>query len=297
MLQLIYKTIYHPSINYLLRNLNKALFPRFFKIPPSGKMKVEIGGFSFTFHMNQTSYLAKLIFWNGPENFEYSDLFVSLAKKTKRFLDIGSNIGYYSIIAAKSNPHIDVISFEPAAGPLHYLKKNININKIDQNVKIESYAIADHEGTIEFHVVYNTKYRFLKHNLAGEGNAGSKLDPSRFTPIQVEAMTLDHYCNINSVDRIDLIKLDTEGTEVDILLNAKDTIERNQPIVICETLFNTIEDKLEEVMLSHNYLFFNHTSKGLKQVKSIKRDEDDGIRNCFFVPKSKVDLIQEYVFE
>jgi hypothetical protein len=95
--------------------------------------------------------------------------------------------------------------------------------------------------------------------------------------------------------KIDLIKMDTEGTEVDILESGKSVIERFQPIVICETLFNTIESDLEVYFKALDYEFFNHTETGLIKVSSLKRSKDDGIRNCFFVPKSKTNLISKFV--
>ena len=68
-----------------------------------------------------------------------------------------------------------------------------------------------------------------------------------------------------------------------------------KPIIICETLFQTIEQELEEIMTAHKYRFFNHTSEGLVEVNSIQREEDNEIRNCFFVPPSKIKFIEEFL--
>jgi len=68
-----------------------------------------------------------------------------------------------------------------------------------------------------------------------------------------------------------------------------------KPIVICETLFNVIEDELEKIMKSYGYLCFNHTINGLQQVETITRTRDNGIRNCFFVPPSKIELIEPFI--
>ena len=92
-----------------------------------------------------------------------------------------------------------------------------------------------------------------------------------------------------------MIKIDTEGTEIDILNSGKDCIVKFQPIIICETLFNTIENELDTFFKELNYEFYNHTPNGLIKVETIKRSYDDGIRNCFFVPISKIDLISEFI--
>ena len=82
--------------------------------------------------------------------------------------------------------------------------------------------------------------------------------------------------------------MDTEGTEhFFILENAKLVLNQMKPIVICETLFETIEQDLEQIMQSFGYEFYNHTSNGLVQALSIVREKDDGVRNCFFVHPEK----------
>jgi len=102
----------------------------------------------------------------------------------------------------------------------------------------------------------------------------------------------DHFFN-----KVDLIKMDTEGTENLILSGASKTLENFRPIVICETIFNTIEAELETIMRAHRYELYNHLPGGLKKVETIKRSSDDGVSNCFFIPSEKVELIREFVIE
>ena len=145
-----------------------------------------------------------------------------------------------------------------------------------------------------FNEVENVKYKYLDYNLAGEGNAGTKTTSRNFKKNTVDSITLSSFIETNNIKKIDLVKIDTEGTEIDILLSGKKYIEQFQPIVICETLFNTIEDDLENFFKPLGYKFFNHTLSGLREVNSIKRSQDDGIRNCFFVPDSKKHLIEKF---
>ena len=70
-----------------------------------------------------------------------------------------------------------------------------------------------------------------------------------------------------------------------------------KPIVICETLYSKIENKLEEIMKPLGYNFYNHTPHGLLKVDSINRKDDNGVRNCFFVHPSKLSLIEEFVIK
>ena len=298
MKQLFYKLIYNDSINLVLRSINKLLYPLLpskIKLPPSGVMKVENkNGEKLKIFTNQTNYLTQLLYWEGYENFEYTDIFISLIKEIDTFYDIGANIGYYSLLAEMENKNIKVVGFEPATGPLYYFKENVRINNF-ANIKIESIALSHKEGEIVFHEIKNKKYSYLEHNLAGESNAGSNTVGRNFVQNIVKTNTLDSYVKGNSETSIDLIKMDTEGTEHFILEHASNVLRDMKPIVICETLFNTIEPELEKIMLQFGYEFYNHTESGLTQTKSIIRTKDNGVRNCFFVHPEKKHLILNYI--
>lgn len=298
MKQLVYRLIFHPKINYILRNVNRTLapvLPGWLKISPSGLMEIKLsGGKKMKFLTNQTSYLTKLIFWDGYENFEYTDLFNKLIRKVSVFYDVGANIGYYSLIAALENEDIEVVSFEPATGPLHFLKMNVALNNLT-NVRIEPIALSDKKGEIVFYEIRNKKYKYLEYNLAGEGNAGSKTTGRNFVPSTVKTMTLDQYVKMKGDKTIDLIKMDTEGTENTILSKSDEVLKHMRPIVICETLFDTIEPELDALFRKYGYEFYNHVDDHLEKVETIVRKIDDGVRNCFFVPPEKFNLISEFV--
>ncbi len=296
--QFIYQIIYQKQLNRILRAVNRLfspILPNSIKLPPSGTITLKTDAGILKMATNQTSYLTQLLYWNGYKSFEYSAIFESLAKKVDTFLDIGSNIGYYSLLAAKANTHLKAYAFEPALGPKYFLNQNIVLNGLQQQITAVDIALSNQTGAIDFYEVENVKYRYLTYNLAGEGNAGTKKTSRNFIKNTVHATTLEKYMASSDMAQIDLIKIDTEGTEFDILLSGRDVIKAHQPIVICETLFNTIEGALEGFFSELEYSFYQHTKQGLKKAVSIQRATDDGIRNCFFVPKSKEPLIAEFV--
>lgn len=300
MLQLVYKIIYNSNLNYLLRNTNKlfnSVFNTKIKLPPSGTITIKSDSGPIKIATNQTSYITQLLYWKGYKNFEYSTIFESLSKNVNSFLDIGSNIGYYSLLAAKVNANMSIYAFEPAKGPKHFLKKNIKINNFEAQITAVDLALSNNNGMIDFYEVDNLKYSYLKFNLAGEGNAGTKTKSRNFIKNKVNTESLDNFVNSKKINAIDLIKLDTEGTEVDILKSGIECIKKFQPIVISETLFNTTERDLEHFFNALDYQFFNHTKKGLLKVNTIIRTKDNDIRNCFFVPKTKLSLIEKFVIK
>ncbi len=297
MSQLFYQIIYNEHINYVLRHINKLTYPilpKKVKLPPSGTLSLNLNKEQLFIQTNQTCYVTQFLFWEGYENFEYTRLFIDIIKKFNCFYDIGANIGYYSLVAAKLNPDMKIVSFEPAHGPLHFLRKNVEINKFS-NITVAPLALSHKKGTIDFYEVQNPKYQFIEYNLAGEGNTGSKTTQRNFKKNTVNTTTLDEFALQNEDNNIDLMKIDTEGTEHLILDKGRNVLENMRPVIICETLFNMIEKELEATMKDYGYRFFNHTPEGLKEVKTIIRTTDDGVRNCFFVPDSKVDLIASHI--
>jgi len=298
MKQLFYKLIYSPELNPIFRNLNKVLYPilpKKIKLAPSGILNLESSKVSAKIATNQTNYLTKEIFWVGFENFEYTSIFIDLCPKINSFYDIGANIGYFTILAGRINPSMDIVAFEPSKGPLHFLKENCKMNNLS-NVEVSSKALSHTTGKITFYEIQNQKYTYLTHNLAGESNTGSKTTGRNYVPTEVETEKLDDFFINRKVDKkIDLIKIDTEGTEKMILENAAEILTHHQPIIICETLFGMIEDELDDLLSQYGYEFYNHIEAGLQQVKTIKRTKDNGVNNCFFVHPSKKHLIEKYI--
>jgi FkbM family methyltransferase len=293
---LFHAIIYTPKVNWVLRNINYILspfLPSKIKLHPSGTLKVRVDkNISFNMVTNQTSYLTRELFWKKPLNFEYSSLFVELIKRVSVFIDVGANIGYYSILGCKANDRLKVYAFEPSTGANNYMCENLKLNKLRDRVVVEHKALSDVNGEIDFYELKNLKFPDI-YKLSGEHNIGTTKERLSVKST-VASVTLDTYVNSNNVQGVDLMKLDTEGAEAIILQGASKTIQRDKPIIICETLFNKIEGELERLMRSFDYSFYNHTGQGLQKVDSIIRNEDDGIRNCFFVPREKVSLIKEW---
>src|SRR5690606_21454329 len=78
--KVIYKVIYHPFFNKILLKFNSilfSLFPKIVRLNPSGKYKFRFSNNdSIILNTNQTSYLTHVLYWNGIEEFEYSNIFI-----------------------------------------------------------------------------------------------------------------------------------------------------------------------------------------------------------------------------
>ena len=284
-------------INRILRNINRAFagITRF-RLRPYGVLEVRYGDVHFRMATNETSYVTKQLFWKGPGNFEYTPIFKKLIRRCNVFVDIGANTGYYSLLAAKTNPGVVVHAFEPASGPFHFLERNVELNNLRDRVRVHAVALSNRKGEVEFFEIVNPAGTYARHNLSGVGGL-KKTHETQEQSVRrkVRAERLDEFRRSLPPGPIDLMKIDTEGTEDLVLEGAASTIREHKPIIICETLFNKIEAKLEAIMKAHGYLFFNHFDGKLHATATLVRASDNGVSDCFFVHPDKVNLIEEFL--
>lgn len=298
---MLYNIIYNPIVNKFYRNLIKMVAPHWKwkrKIPISGTVILKTEKGPLFVQTNPTSFATKHIFWDGLDNFEYIPIFKKLITLVNGFIDIGANTGIYSTLGCLYNTELAVLAFEPSTGPFEYLKRNIRRNSCENRVITYKIAASYVTGEAEFFEVTNNKYRFLDYNLGGVGNLGGKIAHRNMESNYVRTELIDNVLQSNHPTfSPDLIKIDTEATEDMVLAGMPETIINHRPIVICETLYNRIEDKIENFFEGKDYLFFNHLKdkNKLERVNSIKRSEDNGIRDCFFVPKEKEGLVKMFV--
>lgn len=270
------KILYNPVVNKIVRTAAKPfapIIPEHLKFPVTGTIKLRIpGGGSILMNCNPTSFVARKLFWEGMDGFEavMARLFVKIIRESQVFLDVGANIGYYSLLAAALNAELNIYSFEPAPAVYAYLKKNIEINNF--NVQAEQKAISDKAGHLEFFVSRNPKYVDIADEHLTSTGSFDKQQADRTSlleTIQVETMTLDDYVVQNNITWIDVIKLDTEATEHLVLAGAQHVLKDLKPIIFCEVLPGKVEREIEAAFKKHGYLMYRLGSDRLSLVESL----------------------------
>ncbi len=294
-MKLFYKILYNPFVNSIIRNVLypfRSVLPFSIKIPINGVVTIPISETkSIKVTTNETSYINRIMFWEGVDSFEYTPLFKKIAPSLDCFVDIGANIGYYSLLACALNPNVIVYSFEPSYGPKHFLRLNKELNKFD-NLLIQEVALSNSKGTIDFFEEFNPKYSYLEHHLGGVGSLEIQQNNFPVRKTTVETTTFDTFVAEQNISNIDLVKIDTEATEHIILQGSSNVISQIRPIFIIEVLFDLIEQQLQDLFNQHSYRFFWETSTGLLETQTLLRNEDNGFRNCFIVPAEKYHIIQ-----
>jgi FkbM family methyltransferase len=297
---LLHKIAYSAFINRLIRPFSLGLYKLSKKkiVAISGKISVKTCGLKFSLHVNQTSHVAQHLYYKGASSYEFTPFLADLIKQSNVFFDIGSNIGYFAILASKANPKCKVFAFEPSLGSLHYLRENIRINNC-RNIEVISKAVSNRDSQLEFHEIVNNKYPWLKFNLNGSNSLTSEHMPINHRSYFVDVTTLSSVVNNYSLSGIDLIKLDTEYTEHIILENSVDEINMHHPIIISE-IYHPIEEQVVSLFNTkiENYLMYQYIqeSNTLREIKTFHGiEEDDSNRNFVFCHTSKLGLIQKYI--
>ncbi|MCS3532307.1 FkbM family methyltransferase [Chryseobacterium sp. JUb7] len=179
---------------------------------------------SIRLDLNLSDWIQQQIYFLGDYEKNEIDYLYSTLKEGDTFIDIGGNIGLFSLNAAQIVKNTGcVYSFEAFTPNYNQFKKHIEINAF-QNVILEHLAISDEKGFIE--ILYNEDYDNV-------GMASSFLKD--FTSKEkVESISLDQYVKQQQLSRLDLVKIDIEGGEYTALLGMKETLIHFKPKIIIE---------------------------------------------------------------
>lgn len=168
------------------------------------------------------------IYYLGIYEPEETRMIKSMVKEGMAVLDIGANIGYFSMVMANLvSPQGKVYSFEPNPQMFERLQKNLEINpNLSEQIEIHQLAIGEKEG----------KANFFCPPVGFEGLGGLQ-NTNRISinnVINVDVITLDKFIEDNNIQRLDFIKLDVEGGEFDVLRGAKNTLNKYHPTILFE---------------------------------------------------------------
>jgi len=237
------------------------------RMPIVGKVSVELpDGNYLVMETGGEDLITRALFWMGFKGYEYetTKLFYELAKKSNVIFDIGANTGYYTLLAAIGNGEGQVFAFEPIPKIYEYLKRNIALNPKSNVIAISS-AVTNFDGEITLYIP------------ADDGiipTSASTLEGFRETEgeISVPAITIDSFVYKNQIEKVDLMKIDTEATEHIVLEGAKHILKRDEPMIICEVLKGRTERFLEALLSDLGYKYYWITDKGLIQRDTIEGD-------------------------
>lgn len=142
-------------------------------------------------------------------------------------LDVGAHHGLYTLLASKRvGTSGKVYAFEPSVRERKALRKHLFLNRC-KNVFVEDFAAGNDAREAEFYVVsgIETGCNSLRPPTLRDGT-------SYLTKVQMRR--LDDWVREEKINRVDFIKLDVEGGELDALRGAGELLRRFQPVLLVE---------------------------------------------------------------
>jgi FkbM family methyltransferase len=134
-------------------------------------------------------------------------------------LDIGAAAGDFAILTAREHPRARVLAYEPSPHSFPTFQENIRLNGI-RNILAFPQAVASMAGELSL----STSGAAVQHSTTQVNTANT---------LQVEAITLEDVFRINQVGCCHFLKMDCEGGEFNILLNARpETLARIERICL-----------------------------------------------------------------
>jgi FkbM family methyltransferase len=152
----------------------------------------------------------------------YGELDTKIIKKQLNendiVIDVGANIGYYTLLSAKSVGNAGrVFAFEPEPENFKLLQKNIKVNNY-KNTITENYAVSNTNGKIS---LFLAKNGIVGHRIYDSDDCSDS--------ILVNKITLDDYfTKLNLLDKINFVKIDVEGFEFGVLKGMVKIIEKSK---------------------------------------------------------------------
>lgn len=194
-------------------------------------------------------YMGTCISEYGEYCDEEIELISKIVKKGDTILDVGANIGLMTIPFSKMiGTNGKVLSFEPQPKIYYTLCGNIAINNLN-NVESYNLAVGDtNEPLFLPSIDYKKLNNFGGISLSDSGD------------VKINQIKLDDL----SFEKLNFIKIDVEGMEINVLEGSKETIKKHRPILYIENDRKDKSEMLLSFLLSNNYNCYWHVSNLFK---------------------------------
>ncbi|WP_414623421.1 FkbM family methyltransferase [Calothrix sp. CCY 0018] len=231
------------------------------------------------------SQSASAAIYCGIYDYHEMNFVLRYLREEDSFLDIGANIGIYTLLAASKIKSGSIFSFEALPTNYRRLEENINLNNLTQ-VKPYSIAIADSVGSVT-----------ISNNTKSDSTAFITTNTTNTTAesLQIASSTLDTELQNENLNHLTLAKMDIEGAEILALKGAKYLLQQQRPHVWILELLNGVNHgyrKQDIVNLLQDYGYgLYHYNADTNQLQSITLESVQS-DNVFAIANSALDFVR-----
>lgn len=177
-------------------------------VHPSGITQISTADFPLWINASGGG-LHQILLEQGVYEPETTEIMKEIIKPGMTILDIGANIGYFSMLFGKRvGPTGRIVCFEPAPENVDLLKRNIDLNKLDDRMTVVASCVGDSNNPVTLHLDSTNQGN---HSLSQANVVTEK------STINVPCTTIDTYLTAHPLPHIDLLKMDVQGAELQVL--------------------------------------------------------------------------------
>ncbi len=141
------------------------------------------------------------------------------------FYDVGANVGFFTLVGARLvGPSGRVVAFEPVPWCASAVGRNIELNDFD-HAQIRAEAVGAQDASARLLVVGEASWSHLE-------STGRHADVRE--EIDVRVVSIDSLVARGEIPPPDVLKIDTEGAELQAIEGARATIAEHRPAIVCE---------------------------------------------------------------
>lgn len=162
--------------------------------------------------------------------YEPNEMFAmaQLIRPSMCVVDVGANAGIFTLMAARlAGPGGSVHAFEPSPRDRERLQANVALNALP-NVSVHAMALGRAAGKA---VLAVSAAAHPGHNTLG---GFAYKEDARAYSVEVEVMSLDDFARSAGLTRLDLLKIDVEGSETAVLEGAQESLRKFRPVIVAE---------------------------------------------------------------
>jgi FkbM family methyltransferase len=248
------------TFNLVRKNLNLRLDPglqMFFLQGFTEKRTIKCksgGGLQFLLQTSINDDHFRSAFLNNLEDWEknVTKQYVDLISIGARIIDVGAYSGVFSILGAMAGAH-QIVAIEPNKNIFPTLQENIRINSLEKYVTCLNLACSDRSGFDKL-LVPNQRFQSSGAQLS---EAKTDRDLSMWNESQkIELTTIDQIVSSLNLVGVDLIKIDVEGSELQVLWGSTVTLIKFRPKIIVELLNDDAKKRCMEFLNKYGYQLY-----------------------------------------
>jgi len=208
---------------------------------------VEIQGSKMYININDESSSMQRTFQGYASNLIHekatTDLFKKIVKPGNIVVDLGANIGYFTLLAAKLVGQAGkVYAFEPEPKNFKYLSKNIELNNYHYAAVFQK-AVSDKAGKTELFICpYDSGHHTINRYDGIEAYKRDRILEKKES-VEIDTITLDEFFR-NREEEIDVMKIDVEGAEFLALSGMDNILRKNRKLKIFLEFFPLLIRKM-----------------------------------------------------